>query len=420
MIWTYKDLRKMKLFGPFAQIVTLHNCAIKGPLKNSDLAIIPEGGILTNNGYIVEVAGYRQLKSGNSEAIVVDVSKDSVAIPGLIDCHTHICFAGSRTNDYSSRSEGKTYEQIAAQGGGILTTVKATRDASHDSLVNDCLKRCDQLLSNGITTVEIKSGYGLTTLEELKQLRVIKEVGLKHQCSIVPTCLAAHTIPGEFADDAMGYLKMLVQDLLPIIKTEELAERVDIFIETGAFSTSQAGYYLGEAKKLGFQLTVHADQFSTGGSKLAVEYGALSADHLEASGDKEIRYLSESSTVAVALPGASIGLGVSFAPARKLIDAGCCVAIASDYNPGSAPMGDLLVQASIMGIYEKLTMAELLAGLTVRAAAALGIKDRGSLETSKRADFAIFPCRDFRDVFYYQGSLKPVRVVKEGVQVFSS
>jgi imidazolonepropionase len=226
----------------------------------------------------------------------------------------------------------------------------------------------------------------------------------------VPAFLGAHTIPRDFDGDSKGYLHYLKTMVLPQIKKEGLCSRMDIFIEETAFAIEESLDYLRAGKKLGFDITVHADQFTTGGSEVAVQVGALSADHLEASGEREIALLAKSNTVAVVLPGASLGLGIGFAPARQLLDAGCSVAIASDWNPGSAPMGDLLVQASIMGMYEKLSAAETFAGLTCRAAAALGLLDRGIIEAGKKADLMAFPTNDYREILYHQGAMKPFKV----------
>ena len=231
---------------------------------------------------------------------------------------------------------------------------------------------------------------------------------------LVATCLAAHILPKEFNGLGADYLEHVLNDLLPVIKKENLAARVDIFIEESAFNTTNAMDYLRAAKQMGFDVTAHADQFTTGGSEVAVHVGAVSADHLEASGEREIKRLAASETVAVALPGASLGLGMGFAPARKLLNAGACLAIASDWNPGSAPMGDLLMQASVLSAYEKLTTAEVFAGLTFRAAKALNLHDRGTLEKGKLADFQAYICDDYREILYQQGKLKPGRVWKKG------
>jgi imidazolonepropionase len=241
-------------------------------------------------------------------------------------------------------------------------------------------------------------------------LRVISNARAYTPATLVSTCLAAHIKPRDFEGSPHEYLAMLVQGLLPALKNENLANRVDIFTEETAFSVPESRWYLQQAKSLGFDITIHADQFSTGGSALAVEMGAASADHLEASGQAEIQALAQSHTVAVVLPGASLGLGMHYAPARKLLDAGACVAIASDWNPGSAPMGDLLMQASVLAAAEKLTTAETFAGLTSRAAAALHLYDRGSIAPGKKAHFQAYACADFREILYHQGKMKPVQV----------
>jgi imidazolonepropionase len=220
--------------------------------------------------------------------------------------------------------------------------------------------------------------------------------------------------PKDFEGSPKEYLIDLLTQLLPQLKAENLSNRIDIFIEDSAFSPEEGQYYLEEAKNMGFDLTVHADQFSTGGSAVAIKTGALSADHLESSTDSEIAAFAQAKTVAVALPGASIGLGMRFTPARKLLDAGASLAIASDWNPGSAPMGDLLTQAAILGAFEKLSLAETLAGLTFRAALALGLTDRGRLETGQCGDFQAYETNDYRDIFYQQGRLKPFKVWKDG------
>ena len=231
---------------------------------------------------------------------------------------------------------------------------------------------------------------------------------------LVATCLAAHTIPRDFKGSGAQYLDMLGEELLPLLLQEELTRRLDIFVEQGAFSPREAESYLRKGKSMGFDLTVHADQFTTGGSEVAIRCGALSADHLEASGPDEIGALAGSDVVATALPGASLGLGCGFTPARALLDAGACLAIASDYNPGSAPMGDLLTQAAILGTFEKLSNAEVLAGITSRAAAALGFADRGRLLPGMLADLVVFPADHFNEILYHQGQLRPSAVWKRG------
>jgi imidazolonepropionase len=395
-----------KLTGPFTQILPLTGLPLKGPLKDDQLQVITKGGILVENGLIIAVGDFKKLHKENSSAKIEEIKGDHVLLPGFIDCHTHICFAGNRAKDYAMRIQGKSYLEIAKAGGGIWDTVTQTRAADGGLLMELLLQRVERHLSEGVTTIEVKSGYGLSVEEELKQLRAIKAAQSKTKANLVATCLAAHMVPMDFNGNQSEYLKYILNDLLLIIKKENLASRVDIFIEESAFSIDNALNYLSKAKQMGFDITVHADQFTTGGSAVAVKTGAVSADHLEASGDEEIKLLASSNTVAVVLPGASLGLGMPYAPARKLLDAGACLAIASDWNPGSAPMGDLLMQAAVMSAAEKLSTAEVLAGLTFRAARALKLTDRGTFAPSMRADMQAYPCGDYREILYNQGKLR--------------
>jgi len=401
-----------QITGPFTQILPLTGLAIKGPLKDSQLQIIKNGWVLSNNGRIITIGTLDRLRKDHPSAQISEVVGDTVLLPGFIDCHTHICFAGNRVNDYALRSSGKSYNDIAKAGGGIWDTVTATRAASEATLVELLVKRADRHLSEGVSIIEVKSGYGLSVAEELKQLRAIKEASYKTKATLVPTCLAAHILPKDYEGTRAEYLEDILKDLLPVVKKENLASRVDIFVEGSAFKPETALPFLQQAKELGFAITVHADQFTTGGSELAVEVGAVSADHLEASKDRDIKFLAKSDTVAVALPGASLGLGMQYAPARKLLNAGACLAIASDWNPGSAPMGDLLMQAAVLGAAEKLSAAEVFAGLTFRAAQALRLTNRGTLATGAPADFHTYPTNDHREILYNQGKLKPVLKVK--------
>ncbi len=406
----------MILIGPFTQLLTLAGLPNRGSIADEQLEIIPNAGIIVENGYIQEVGRYDSLLE-KTEAYTqkLEVASPSVAMPGLVDAHTHICFGGSRAQDYAMRNAGKSYLEIAQAGGGIWDTVTQTRKASLEQLRRLTVERANKHLSSGITTIEVKSGYGLSVEEELKMLRAIKKANEQTQADLIPTCLAAHTLPKDFRGDASDYLELISSQLFPLIAEEGLAKRVDSFVEASAFTTEQISPYYQKAKALGFDLTIHADQFtSCGASQLAVEMGALSADHLEASTEREIEILAKSRVIAMALPGASLGLGCPFTPARKLLDAGGRVGIATDWNPGSAPMGDLLAQGAILGTFEKLSNAEVLTGMTLRAAQALGLNDRGSLERGKLADIIAFPTSDYREILYHQGQLKPNWVLKKG------
>lgn len=406
--------------GPITQLLTMSGLPLRGPLADSDLPLLENCGILLRDKQILAIGDFADIekKARQVQADLVFLEEPSVVLPGWIDAHTHICYAGSRARDYALRNSGATYQEIAKKGGGIWDTVQKTREAAMSELTHGVIRRALRHLQNGVTTIEVKSGYGLNVEEELKMLRAIKQANKEVPADLIPTCLAAHITPRDFNSNPDEYLNLIASELLPKVKQEDLAKRVDAFVEEGAFDSKTIRPYLKKAREMGFQLTIHADQFSTGGSEVAVALGALSADHLEASTDKEIKLLSESAVISMALPGASLGLGCGFTPARKILDAGGSLAIASDHNPGSAPMGDLLTQACILGAFEKLSNAEVLAGITFRAAAALDLQDRGMLKQGLLGDFSIFFTPHFSEILYHQGSLKPNRVWKNGKQVF--
>lgn len=404
----------MKLIGPFKQIVTLADLPLRGKISDDQIDIISNGGILIDNGLINNVGDFEILKNDNPDVETVIVEGDQIALPGFVDSHTHICFGGNRANDFAMRNAGKTYLEIAESGGGIWSSVQHTRNASEEELLKTLLERIQFLISLGITTIEIKSGYGLDVENELKMLRIIKKAQSQTPAKLVPTCLSAHLKPRDFEGGNQEYLEYILTEILPKVKDENLAQRVDIFIEKSAFQPEESKEFLLKTKDLGFDITVHADQFTPGSSRIAVEVGAKSADHLEATIDEDIEFLAKSDTVATALPGASLGLGEKFTPARKLLDAGAIVAIASDWNPGSAPMGNLITQASILATFEKLTTAEVLAGMTFRAAYALSLENIGKLEHGKKADFVTFKTDNFQNVLYNQGSLNAENVYIDG------
>ncbi len=406
------------LIGPFHEILTMQNLPLKGPLSDDQLPVVRNGGVLIDqDGYIREIGPYNHLRRDYPNAEMDLAEGDLVALPGLIDSHTHLCWGGSRARDYALRVSSVSYQEIAARGGGIHDTVTQTRKATDETLLRSTVTRADQLLDKGITTIEVKGGYGQSVAQELRLLRIIKEAARKTKASIVPTALPAHIVPSAFAERPKDYLDTLYTEFFPVVKAEGLTSRADIFVDEHAYNVALSRAYAKKVRALGFELTVHADQFSTGGSEVAVEAGAVSADHLEASTPADMKRLAQSDTVATVLPGASLGLGIPFSPARKLLDTGCCLAIASDWNPGSGPMGDLLTQAALLGAYEKLSHAEVLAGITVRAARALRIEDRGSLVKHQLADIAAFSTSDYREILYHQGQMQPAAVWKSGQRI---
>jgi imidazolonepropionase len=403
----------MKLIGPFTQLITMRGLSPKGALGNDEMEVIVDGGILLNNGVIVEVGSFEALRSKATE--IEHIATSQVAMPGWIDCHTHMLWGGSRAGDFEKRNSGVSYQQILEQGGGIFDTVRKTTLASDKELKDAFEGRLKKQLRNGVTTVEVKSGYGLTGPSEMRMLSLINEVAQQSSQTIVPTFLGAHVCPIDYTKEE--YLTFLSTEIFPKIIEQSLSKRVDIFIEQEAFRPDLAYEYLLKAKKSGFDLTVHANQFSSGGAFLAAKLGAKSADHLEHIEADEIRALADSDTVAVALPGASLGLGAPMTPARALLDAGAALAIATDWNPGSAPMGNLLAQTSIIAASQKLSTAEVFTAVTSRAAKALGLTGYGQLEVGYRADIVTFPTGDHRDILYHMGGMTAASVYLAGQKV---
>jgi len=408
---------KMKLIGPFRQIITLANLPLKGAIHENQVEVLEDGGIIIDDETIVEIGNFETLSQQHPTIEIEHIETEQILLPGFVDSHTHVCFGGNRAKDFAMRLDGKTYLEIAESGGGIWSTVTETRKKTVDELKDITLKHIAQLAKQGITTAEVKSGYALSVEGEIKMLEAINMANQESEIDLIPTFLGAHMKPKDFEGSNKEYLELLVKEVFPKLKSDDLANRIDIFVEQSAFSVEEGDYFLNEAKNQGFDITIHADQFTAGGSYLATKFDALSADHLEFSGEEEVKKLANSDVVATVLPGASIGLGMQYAPARKLLDAGCCVSIASDWNPGSAPMGNLLTQASVLATFEKLSMAEVLAAITFRAAKALNLADRGTIEKGKKADFISFSTFDYRNIIYYQGQLQPTNVWKNGALI---
>jgi len=404
------------LIGPFTQILTMDGLDSSGPLSDQSLEVIEGGGIVVDRGQIIAVGRYVDLDDFSGQRIEIDTP--CVALPGFIDVHTHICFAGSRAGEYAQRLSGVSYQEIASRGGGILSTVKKTRAASLEELTLQVLRHTQLMMEWGVTTCEVKSGYGLTVESEVKMLRAIHNAAQSQAVSLIPTCLAAHTCPPEFSDSS-EYLDHLVEELFPILINEQLTKRIDIFVEEGAFSQEEAKKYLLAAQEKGFHLVIHGDQFTCSGSELACDVQAYTVEHCEQTEIEYAKRLKGRGVTPVVLPGASIGLGMKFAPARMFLDEGLSLVIASDWNPGSAPMGNLLAQAAILGTFEKLTMAETLAAITVRAAKVLRLSDRGTLQPGQRADIAVFPTGNYQEILYHQGTLRPSIVYCGGEEVYA-
>ena len=367
----------------------------------------------TENGVITWIGPQQKIPKQKKFKKEIDL-KNKIIFPSFIECHTHSVFAGSRADEFERRNQGVSYLEIAARGGGILSTMKKTRLASSDQLLKRSQNYVDYFLKQGVSTLEIKSGYALDLKNEIKMLQVIK--ALKGP-RIISTFLGAHALPPEF-QKAQDYLHFLVEKVLPLIKKKKLADRVDIFVEKKFFESPQASTYLKAAQDLGFQLTVHANQLSnSGGVDLALELKARSADHVIHLNQKQIEKLSKSKTVAVLLPAADLYMKCAYPPARQLIDAGTTVALATDFNPGSCPTQDLSLVGVLARLEMKMTLPEVFKAYTVGAAQALGIEqEEGDLAVGKKANF-ICTDAELTDFFYSVGAMPKHQLFIEGKRI---
>lgn len=408
--------------------ILVSNCSqlltCKGPIPKrkkdvEDVGAIENGCIASLNGKIVFVGRgdqYRtkvHLEKGGNRIDGTGLT----AIPGLIDAHTHLPFAGNRVEEFVLRLKGATYQELARKGMGIQTTVQATRKASRDEIVSLSLKRLNRMLLHGTTTAEAKSGYGLNFEDEVKQLEALREVSRKHPVQIVPTFMGAHEVPPEYRDRKRGYIDFLIHHAIPAIKAKDLAEFFDVFCEEGVFSIEESRTLIRAAKKAGLKIRVHADEFtSLGGAQLAAEEGAVSADHLIAISDEGIERLSQSSTVAILLPAVSFFLRLEKkAPARELIDRGAIVALATDFNPGSSMASSLLFILQLAVFTLRMSMEEALNAVTANAAFALSReKEIGSLEVGKMMDLVLCDVPDYPSLFYNIGINSVRHVIKKG------
>ena len=336
--------------------------------------------------------------------------------PALIDCHTHLVFTGDRSGEFEQRLRGASYEDIARAGGGIMLTVRATREASADELYAAALPRVKALAAEGVGTIEIKSGYGLNIESELKMLSVARQLGDATPVTIRATLLAAHTVPPEYADDADAYVDLICDELMPDVAAGQLADAIDAYCESIAFSTAQVGRLFERATELGLPVRLHADQLSDGGgAALAAEFGALSADHLEYTSTDGVRAMRESGTVAVLLPGAFVTLGeTQLPPITALREHGVPMAVATDCNPGTSPICSLRTAMMLAARVFRLAPEECLGGATRRAAGALGLDDRGTLEVGKRADIVAWDIGHPRELAYWIGTPQLAELIVDG------
>ncbi len=374
--------------------------------------VLENAWIYTENGEIISY-GDRNMPITFGEKLDAG---GRLVTPGLVDAHTHLIFGGWRQNELAMKLRNVPYLDILAAGGGIHSTVKATRAATEDELTEKARAALDEMLAFGTTTCEAKSGYGLDKKEELKQLKVIKRLNKEHPMDLVPTFMGAHALPPEYKENREGYLKLLCEDMIPAVAKQKLAKFCDVFCETGVFTAEESRRILQAGLDNGLTPKIHADEIDAiGGSQLAGEIGAISAEHLIVCPDAGIESLAAGGTVACLLPATSFYLNSTYAPARKMIEAGVPVAMASDYNPGSCPCLNLQLVMNIACLKYRLTPEEVLTGVTLNAAAAVGMADKlGSIDRMKQADLVIWDAPDLNYLCYRLGSNLAHTVIKKG------
>ena len=383
----------------------------------SELAIIRDGGMLIRDGKIDTVSSSEEVAKNAGDAEVLDAG-GRVILPGFVDAHTHLVFAGNRLDDFERRARGETYEQIARAGGGIWSTVEKTRAASGEELFTQARNHAKWFLCCGTTTVEAKSGYGLRVEDELKILRVMQRLNEETRLEIVPTFLGAHAVPRELNTDK--YIDLVIDEMLPRVADEKLAEFCDVFCEHGYFDVEQSRRILTAARKLGLGLRIHVDQLSdSGGAQLAGELKATTADHLEKTDQQGIAAMKSAGVQPVLLPGSVYALGSTAYPrAREMIDAGLAVVLATDFNPGSSPTPSMPMILSLACTQMKMSAAEAITTSTINAAYSLNRGDKiGSLERGKLANFSIFDCEDYRELAYWFGIPQTHSVYVKGERV---
>jgi imidazolonepropionase len=384
----------------------------------SEIGCLYDHSIIIEDDKIKDILPTSSVNKNNFQEII-DVSGKTV-LPGLVECHTHTAFAGSRADEFRQKLSGVSYEEIAKKGSGINTTVQAVRSSSFEELVSLIKPRVEHFISQGITTLEIKSGYGLNFENERKLLQVINFLNEIYPIDIIPTFLGAHTFPAEYKNDHQAYVDEIINKMIPHFAEQKLAEFCDGFCEATAFSAAEIDEIFSVAVKNGLKLKLHTEQFNAiGGLDVALKHKAVSVDHLEVIIDEDIPKLSQSDTVSVLLPGVSFFLNHQYAPARKLIEQNAIVALATDYNPGSSHISGLSLIMSIAALKMKMTIEETISAVTINAAKALcREKSIGSIEIGKKADFAVFNTADYSDIVYSIGRNLNCMTIKDGNVIY--
>ncbi|MBW6516296.1 MAG: imidazolonepropionase [Candidatus Cloacimonetes bacterium] len=388
----------------------------------NDIGIIYEGAIAIDKGRIKGVGNSQNILANFISTEQIDCS-DNVVMPGFVDPHTHPVFYHTRENEFEMRIMGKSYVEISQSGGGIRSSIAAVRNATEEELYRLAQKRIMRMISCGTTMIEAKSGYGLSTDSELKMLRVIKKLKETLPIDIVATFLGAHEFPTEYKDNREEYIKILIDEMLPAVANEKLAEYCDIFTEEHVYTVEESRRILQRAKELGFKIRMHADELKPiGGSELAAELGAVSADHLGAASPEGIRAMKESGVIPILLPGTIFSLGLkNYAKAREMIDSGLPVALATDYNPGSCNCDSMQFIITLATLQMKMTVAEAITAATINAAYSLGAGDiLGSIEEGKQADILIMDMPSYRYLPYHFGSNNVSIVIKKGKTIYQN
>ncbi|MEN1758982.1 imidazolonepropionase [Anoxynatronum sibiricum] len=400
-----------------AQLVTCSGNTAKKGAAMKDLGIIENGALVIEDGIIT--------RAGSTETVMADIDKShyevvdaagKAVLPGFVDSHTHFVFGGYRAEEFSWRLRGDDYMDIMNRGGGILSTVRATREATTEELYNSGYQRLTAMLANGVTTVEGKSGYGLDAATELKQLEVMQAIDQAHPVDVVPTYMGAHAVAPEYKDRGGDMIEAIIQQALPLVKEGNLAVFCDIFTEKNVFSIEESRRLLTAAGEMGFKLKMHADEIiPLGGAELAAEVGAVSADHLLQASDEGIRQMASKDVVATLLPGTAFSLREKYARARDMIEAGCAVALASDFNPGSCHTESIPLIIALATLYMGMTPEETITALTINGAAALDMADTiGSLDVGKKGDVIILKDPSYHFLAYHIGVNVVERVIKKG------
>lgn len=403
------------LYNP-SQIIT-ENTKSQNFKRGNELGkieILNNHSIIINDGKIEKIIKNNKIKNYKVDQRI-DLS-GMIILPGLVECHTHSVFAGSRANEFNMRLNGKTYEDIANSGGGINSTVKAVRESSFEDLIYFTKSKIENFINQGVTTLEIKSGYGLSFYDEIKLLEVINKLNSIYNIDIIPTFLGAHTFPPEYLNDKDQYVDIIVNEMIPFVREKNLAKTCDGFCEKTAFSTKQIEKIFIAAQDNKLDLKLHTDQFnSIGGLDLALGMNAKSVDHLEVLDESGTKLFSNSETVAVLLPGVSFSLKYNYAPARKLIENNAIVALATDFNPGSSHINNISLIWGLAAFNMNMSLEEIISAYTINSAKALNLSDKiGSIEVGKDADFAVFDTNNYSDLLYNFGNNLCKMTIKNG------